>query len=277
MRETIIVVIGRLASVLLSLLAGMVLTAQFALAADSRSEYVLGAGDLIKVTVFQNPDLTVETRVSETGAITFPLIGSVQVGGLGTGAAEQKIATQLRDGKFVLQPQVNVLVTQVRGSQVAVLGHVTRPGRYPLEVANMRMSDALALAGGVTPTGADTVVLIGVRKGASFRKEIDLPALFTPGKTEDDIVVAAGDIIYVNRAPQFYIYGEVQKPGAYRLERDMTVMQALAQGGGVTPRGTDKGLKLHRRDKSGKVLVLEPKMDEKVFPDDVIYLRESLF
>ena len=75
----------------------------------------------------------------------------------------------------------------------------------------------------------------------------------------------------------FYIYGEVQRPGAYRVERDMTVMQALAQGGGPTLRGTESGLRLHRRDKDGKLQELQPELTERIQPDDVIYVRESLF
>ena len=199
------------------------------------------------------------------------------VTGMSVETLEQKIAKQLKDGKFVLQPQVNVLLLEVRGSQVAVLGHVKNPGRYPLELANMKASDAVALAGGVVATGSDSIVVLGTRDGRPFRKEIDLPALFQSGKTSEDTTIGGGDIIYVHRAPQYYIYGEVQRPGAYRLERDMTVMQAVAQGGGVTPRGTEKGLKIHRRDGSGKVQSMEPKMEDRVLADDVIYLRESLF
>lgn len=251
-------------------------TAQLVTAAE-RGEYVLGAGDVIRVSVFQNPDLTVETRVSELGTVTVPLLGSVSLGGLGLGAAEQKIAKLLRDGKYVVQPQVNILVLQVRGSQVSVLGQVNRPGRYALEVANMRVSDALALAGGVMPTGADAVVVVGARSGKSFRKEVDVPALFSSEASDDNIEVTGGDMIFVDRAPVFYIYGEVNRPGAYRLERNMSVMQALAQGGGVTARGTERGLRLNRRGKDGKVAVLEPQMDDLVRPDDVVYVRESLF
>lgn len=241
-------------------------------------EYVLGAGDIVKISVFQNPDLMVETRVSEAGTITFPLVGSVQVGSLSISAAEQRIAKALRDGKFVLQPQVNILVTQMRGSQVAVLGQVTRPGRYPLEMVNMKVTDALALAGGIIPTGADTVVVVGSRNGKPYRKEVDLPSLFQSGDTADNNAVIGGDILYVHRAPMFYIYGEVQRAGAYRVERGMTVMQALATGGGVTQRGTEKGLRLHRRGgKDGALQSVEPKMDDKVAADDVLYVRESLF
>ena len=71
--------------------------------------------------------------------------------------------------------------------------------------------------------------------------------------------VENGDIIYVDRAPTFYIYGEVQRPGQLRLERGMTLMQALAQAGGLTARGTERGIRVHRRDATGAVKILELK------------------
>lgn len=240
-------------------------------------EYMLGPGDVVRITVFQNPDLTTEARVSETGQLTFPLIGAVAVGGRSVSAAEAAIATRLREGGFVLKPQVNVLPIEIRGNQVAVLGQVNRPGRYPLETANLRLTDLLAMAGGVAATGADTVVLVGTRDGRQVRREIDLPALFAGGNAADDSVLAAGDRIFVSRAPVIYIYGEVQRPGSFRLERNMTVMQGLATGGGTTLRGTTRGLRIHRREADGTLKVFEPQLDDLLRDSDVIYVKESLF
>ena len=245
-------------------------------AVDER-EYVLGPGDIVRITVFQNPDLTTEVRVSEKGTLTFPLLGTVSVGGKSTSAAETEIATRLRDGGFVRQPQVNVLPVQIRGNQVSVLGQVNRPGRFPLETANLRLSDMIATAGGIAATGADTVIFIGVRNGKQVRREIDLPLLFLSGDTTNDIPMAGGDIVYVHRAPMFYIYGEVNRPGAFRLERNMSVMQGLASGGGTTSRGTTRGLRIHRRMPDGSLKVVESGLDDLLKADDVIYIKESLF
>lgn len=245
-------------------------------AADER-EYVLGSGDIVRITVFQNPDLTTESRVSENGTLTFPLIGSVNIGGQSTVAAEKTIAARLREGGFVLQPQVNVLPIQIRGNQVAVLGQVNRPGRFPMETANLRLTDMLATAGGIAAGGADTVVLIGVRDGKQIRREIDIPSLFLNGDLASDALLSGGDLVYVHRAPMFYIYGEVQRPGSFRLERGMSIMQGLAIGGGTTLRGTMRGLRIHRRDADGTLKVLEPQLDDLLKADDVIYVKESLF
>ncbi len=245
--------------------------------APVQREYILGAGDVIRVTVFQNADLSLETRLSETGVISYPLLGSVKLGGLSVQGAEKAIADGLRSGNFVKAPQVSVLVTQVRGHQASALGQVNRPGRYPLEAAGMKLSELLAMAGGVAVGGSDIVTLAGVREGKPFRYEFDLPSLFGSGSRVNDPVVQNGDVVFVDRMPVFYIYGEVQRAGVLRLERGMTLMQGLAAGGGLTQRGTEKGLRIHRRGADGKVQVLQPTMDTVLLSGDVIYVRESLF
>ena len=258
-----------------ALIAFSLMLTPLADAADTRGDYRLGPGDAIRIVVFQNPDLTLDSRVTEGGTITYPLIGGVAIGGLTIEAAEQKIATALKAGGFVQQPQVNIVLQQVRGNQVSVLGQVNRPGRFPLETFNTRISEMLAIAGGAT--GADVVILTGTRDGKPIRKEIDIPRLFLDKKSEEDIVVAGGDVIYVHRAPMFYIYGETQRPGSFRIERDMTVRQALAQGGGPTQRGDQDRLRLHRRNAEGKIEESSPGLDDPVLPDDIIYVRESFF
>jgi polysaccharide export outer membrane protein len=269
-------------SVLLFFLALFSTTVQ---AQQDTRDYTLGPGDSIRIVVFQNPDLTLDTRVSEGGTITYPLIGSVNVGGLPISKAEQQIAAALKKGTFVKEPQVNIALMQVRGNQVSVLGQVNRPGRFPLETFNSRVSELLAMAGGIAAGGttasaaggADMIIVTGVRDGKPFRKEIDVAQMYLNNRPEDDIQVAAGDVIFVPSAPVFYIYGEVQRPGSFRIERGMTVQQALAQGGGPTIRGTEKRLRVNRREADGTVIALNPAPNDQVKPNDVIFVRESLF
>jgi polysaccharide biosynthesis/export protein len=241
------------------------------------NDYRLGAGDVVRISVFQNPELTLETRVSESGVISFPLLGAVRVGGQSVSAAEKLIADGLRNGNFVRQPQVTMVVLQVRGHQASVLGQVNRPGRFPLEVSNMRLTDLLAMAGGAASNGADRVVLTGTRNGQPFRAEVDLPALFAPGGAQQDLIIQNGDTIWVDRQPLVYIYGEVQRPGPMRLERDMTLLQALATGGGLTQRGTERGIRVHRKTADGGTEVITPSMGDRMREGDVVFVRESLF
>ena len=240
-------------------------------------EYRLGAGDVVRISVYQSPDLTLETRLTEAGIVSYPLLGPVRLGGHSVTAAEKLIADGLRSGNFVKNPQVTIVVLQVRGNQASVLGQVNRPGRYPIEVADMRLTDLLAMAGGTAATGGDVVVVTGTRNGAPFRIEVDLPTVFAPGGSGKDIRILNGDSIWIDRQPLIYIYGEVQRPGSMRLERDMTLMQALAAGGGLTLRGTEKGIRVHRKSPAGEIQVSQPTMDEKMRDGDVIYVRESLF
>lgn len=246
--------------------------------AAPQGDYVLGAGDIIRVSVYQNPDLTLDARISEGGAIAYPLLGDIKIGGLSVSGAEKKIAAGLRDGNFLKQPQVSILVTAVKGNQISVLGMVNKPGRFPLDTPNTRLSEALAQAGGIIiGQGSDTVIVTGSRDGKTFRKEIDFPTVFGPNGDKIDMILQNGDAIYVDRVPYIYIYGEVQRPGNARLERDMTLQQALAASGGVTQRGTLRGVKVHRKAEDGAVKIIEPELNDKLQRDDIIYVRESLF
>lgn len=253
-------------------------TSPSASAPVAKPDAVLGVGDIVKITVYQNPDLTVDgARISEAGQINFPLIGSVAIGGLTASAAEAKIAKGLRDGGFVLRPQVTIQVGQIRSSVISVLGQVAKPGRYPIETVGAKVSEMLATAGGLLPSGADVVTLVGTRNGRSIKLDIDMPAILQSGKAELDLPVENGDIIYADRAPTAYIYGEVQRPGQFKLERGMSLMQALAQSGGLSARGTQRGIKVHRRDANGTVVILDMGLNDTVGRDDVIYVKESLF
>jgi polysaccharide export outer membrane protein len=236
----------------------------------------LGMGDMVRVSVFRNPELTTEARVSERGTILFPMIGEVPVAGLTPSQAGARIADKLRSGKYVVNPEVTVSMMQVNSRQVSVLGNVVKPGRYPLDSTTAQLTDLIALAGGVGPTGSDEVTVITKRNGKQEKLEIDLGDMFRRGDLSRNISLEPGDTIFVHKAPMVYVYGEVQKGGAYRVEPQMTVMQAIAMGGGITPRGTERGIKISRRDGTG-VRRIDASLTDNVQPDDVIYVRESLF
>jgi polysaccharide export outer membrane protein len=192
--------------------------------------------------------------------------------------AEKKIASGLKDGNFLKQPQVSILVLAIKANQVSVLGQVNKPGRYPLEAGSSKLSEVLAQAGGiVVGAGTDIVIVSGVRNGKAYRKEVDFPKVFASTGAQEDFVLQNGDSIWVDRAPQIYIYGEVARAGAQVLLRDATLLQALATAGGLTQRGTERGIRVHRRDASGHVQIIQPGMNDKLLPDDIIYVKESLF
>jgi len=236
------------------------------------TNYLLGPGDVLKITVYNNPDLSIEARITERGLINFPLVGELHVGGITASAAEKRIAGMLAKGGFLKDPQINVLVTQFQSKVVSVLGSVYKPGRYPLDRAT-NLADLLALGGGVMPDGSDIVTIVS----KSGKTEYDLRNIVGKGDGSQNVPLSGGETVYVPRAPIFYIYGEVQRPSSYRVERNMTVMQALAQGGGLTVRGTQRNIQLHRRNDKGVVEKLSPALTDLVQPDDVLYVQESLF
>ena len=246
-------------------------------AADARADYALGPGDVVKIGVYDHPDLTAEARISEAGTIQFPLLGEVNVRGRTAAEAAERLAKQLEDGGFIKKPQVTVIVAQFRSQQISVLGYVARPGKYPIERAST-VTDLIALAGSLVPTAADIAIYVTTdSKGATQRSEIDLKALFEHRGNVSDPLVKDGDSIYVPREDRYYIYGEVQRAGVYRLERKMSVMQALVVAGGTTLRGTQDRIKVNRRDAAGQLTSARIKLDESVLPDDVLYVSESLF
>ncbi len=242
-------------------------------------EYILGPGDQIRISVYQNPDLQLDARLSEAGAISYPLLGNVRLSGLSMTEAENKIAKGLKDGNFLKQPQVSILLQSAMANQVSVLGQVAKPGRYSLISGNTKLSEVLAQAGGtIAGAGSDIVVVSGQRDGKTFRKEIDFPKVFASADPEADFELRNGDAVWVDRAPQIYIYGEVQRAGAMVLLRDTTLLQALASSGGLTLRGTERGIRVHRRDPvTGEVKIVQPAMNDKLQPNDVVYVKESLF
>jgi polysaccharide export outer membrane protein len=241
--------------------------------APAPADYKVGPGDLLRVNVFGSPELATDARVSQSGAITVSLIGSVPVAGLSTVETEKLLAKRFIDGGFLRQPQVSVLVVEYESQKINVLGHVVKPGQYALR-ASASVLDVLADAGGVMPNSAgDTATLM---RSDGTKRDIDLDALFR-GDPAQNVTVAGGDRIFVPRAEQFYIYGQVQKPGVYRLERNMTVSRAITAGGGLTARGTERRAIVKRRDAGGAEKEYSVKPTDVLKADDVLFIKESLF
>src|SRR4051812_37904986 len=138
------------------------------------SEYRIGAGDSLRVSVFDHPELSVDLRVSQSGNLTFPLIGQMQVSGMSPHEVESALARSLSIGGFVKEPQITVLVTDFQSQKVSVMGQVAKPGQYSLS-ASQKVMDLLAAAGGpVNMVAADDALVI--RKDGS-KVALDLIAL----------------------------------------------------------------------------------------------------
>lgn len=240
------------------------------------ADYTIGAKDSLDIIVYDNPDLSGSFSVSETGAINFSLIGELKVVGKTARQIENLIKDKLIAGKYLKSPQVRVSVGQFKSQSVAVLGQVSAPGKFVME-GGSTVLDMLAQAGGLTEQAGDRILL--VKRGSGRGEKIltvDMRDI-NFGDFSKNYAVGGGDVLIIPKNDSFYIYGEVRSPGLYRLERNMTVMQALSVGGGLTNKGTQKGLVISRRDSKGRVTESKVKLQDSIQSNDVIYVKESIF
>jgi polysaccharide export outer membrane protein len=261
---------------------------QTTLAAQSRGEYVIGAQDVLTVTVWDSPDLSGKYTVETDGSFTFPLIGRVKASGLTLRQFEAELKKKLADGYFK-NPQVSVAVESYRSQRIFIVGEVRSPGAYPL-TGDMTLIEAIARAGSTTPNASPEAIIVRAAAG----KKADGPTL--PGQKPDagetqrvnlrdlqsgaltqNIALRDGDTIFVPRAESIYVFGQVRSPGAYALQdAETTVLQALSLAGGVTDRGATNRIKIVRVVKGEKV-ELKVKLTDLVLPGDTIIVPEKYF
>jgi len=243
-------------------------------------EYSIGEGDLLRISVYDNPDLTTEVRVGGDGMITFPLIGDVPVTGLTTAAVQEKIAAKLREG-FIKKPQISVFIKEYRSKKVTALGEFIKPGLIELR-GNASLMEVISDAGGVTPNAGDVLVIKRKvpQSGATQQEDqtytIDLNTFLEGQDASQNIMVVDGDSIYVPRASFVYVSGAVKTPGVYKMTRGLTVLKAITLAGGFNQRASKNKVKVIRKSGAGET-TSAVKMDDLLQPDDVISVPESLF
>ncbi len=237
----------------------------------------LGPGDSVGIQVYGQPDMSTTAYVADDGTLAVPLAGTVPVAGLSPDQASARIEAALKTRKILVDPHVTVTVAQTRSQRVSVLGQVGTPGRYPIE-SNTSIFDLLAQAGGVTAVGSDVVFVIRTDKdGKEVRYPVDLKGLANGAGAIPTIALKGGDSVFVPKAEQFSIYGEVATPGRYRVEPGMTVIEAVAKAGGITLRGSQRRIFIKRKLASGDYSDVKAKIGDAVQPDDVIQVKESIF
>lgn len=238
---------------------------------------LLGIGDSVTLQVYGKPELSTEIVVSEDGTIQVPLVGAVDVKGLSPAQASQKVAKAFQDGEFLVNPQVSITLEKGTSQQVSVLGEVGGPGRYPVE-SRTTVFDLLAQAGGKSADSSDVIFLLRTdENGKVSRMPIDLSSLSNPNIDFPTIKFQGGDTLYVPRGEQVFIYGEVGNPGKVKLEPGMTLVQALTLVGGVSRRGSTSRIEIKRKKPGGGYLTVYPKLNDKLEPDDVVRVKESIF
>jgi polysaccharide export outer membrane protein len=253
------------------------------------SEYQVGPGDGLEVTVIGNDDLSRIPTVQTNGAIVLPLLGEVQVAGLTVSEIQRKV-TSLLEKDYLVNPQVVVKVTQYNSQFVTLVGEVNQPGRKPLR-GRSRLIDMLVEAGGFTPRASGEVVINradGTFPGGERTLRIRLSggALTVQDQINLEMPLRNGDII--SASPKFFVTvdGEVNRPGRYAIESDLTVTGAISLAGGRTRFGADD-VKVRRTEPdSGDVTVIKVDLDDvrngkkpdvTLKPNDVITVPRRFF
>ncbi len=241
-------------------------------------DYMIGAEDVLKITIYNHPDLTTTERVNGEGLITFPLLGEVKVAGLTADQVAKQIAAGLADG-FVVDPNVSVFVVEFRSKKTIIMGQVSKPGIYMLS-GNTTFLELLSQAGGLTKDAGDRATIKRKSSGATQGEgviTIDLKKLIEQGDISRDVLLMDGDNIYITKAGVFYITGEVENPAAYKHEEGLTVIKAVTMAGGFTDIASPGRIRIIRKVEQKEKLIQNAEMDEPVQPDDIIIVPESFF
>ncbi len=251
-------------------------------------EYVIGPRDLLEIKVFELPEFDHTVRVSEDGSITLPLLGNVQVRGLTKEKLEQRLAELLE--KYVKNAQVSVFIKEYQSSRVAIIGAVEKPGMYEL-VGRQTLLQMISQAGGFKENAANEIYILREGEGGVTASiSIDLEDLLLNGNQRLNIPLQPNDVINVpvDRLITIYVFGQVRNPGAIqvKMSKKITLLQAIAQAGGLSENASKRGVIVKRKDKSGKEINFKINLNDiikgkrKDLPlqeGDVIIVQESIF
>mgnify|MGYP003386227545 CR=1 FL=1 len=255
----------------------LVLTSVMGFAVVADDLYRLGEGDAVRLTIYQRPDLSVEARLGTQGRFYVPGGGKVNLAGMSIPEAESQIAQMLAKSGSAQNAQVDLQVVGFASQKVSVFGFVGKPGAYSLDRAT-KLSELIAQAGGILPDGSQQVIVLRRNStGSVTRQVVNVHDIIANGQSGGDIEVQGGDIVNVERAPRVYVYGAVNRPGAYVLEKGMTPLQVLTLAGGLSPTGSDSRLEVVRAVPGGKPKSLHVGLQEPLSPEDVLVVHESIF
>lgn len=252
----------------------------------SAAVYQIGATDVLGIKVFGEDALSNTYTVDSDGSITFPLIGRVQVSGRTTRQIEEHLV-KLLDGDYLKRPQISVEIAQFRSRSIFVLGEVKNPGRYTIQ-GPQTLLEVIAHAGSTTPTAGDTIIVQRYKDGIASAVTAALPddertaevmrvslEDLRQGRLNANILLQDSDTIIVPPADRFYVQGFVKQPGSFVLRPGMTVRQAISEAGGISERGSTRGIKIIRKI-NDKEVELDASMSDVVRPNDTIRVRQRL-
>lgn len=252
------------------------LWAAFALGAES--DYQIGPGDVLKITIYDHPDLMTVARVDNEGYILFPLAGRVRVGGLTTSGASQTISERLA-ADYIVNPQASIFVEEFRSKKVFIIGEVVRPGLYELS-GPTTLLELVSKAGGLTRgAGRSATIRRTVANEAAGEKsiEVNIADLLQSGSETVDVPLMDGDSVTIAKAAMIYVTGQVNRPSAFTVEPDTTVIKAITMAGGFTALAAQGKIKIIRKINGLEQVLENVPLHEMLMPEDVMVIPESFF
>jgi polysaccharide export outer membrane protein len=252
------------------------------LTGPSRARLVIGPGDLLTISVFNVPELQQTVRISDTGDAAVSLIGSMHLADMTVADAQAAIETQYRDRNLLIDPHVNILVTEYATEGVSVLGEVSKPGVYPL-LGPHTLLDVISAAGGLTQLAGGSV---SIRRRTGEEQVVQLDANDPQRALAQDVELHPADMVVVARAAVVYVVGDVGKPGGFAMQNNgrLTLLQAIALAQGVNKTASLSHSKVIHKDPSGTyttadihlALLLHGKeADIQLEPEDIVFIANS--
>jgi polysaccharide export outer membrane protein len=240
-------------------------------------DYLLGGGDVVTVSVYEQPDMDTTVRVSGDGMISIPLLGQISAENLSTKQLEEKIELLLADG-YIVEPQVHIFIKEFRSRKVTILGEVKSPGIYEIQ-GQITILELISKANGLTGDAAYQAIIQNKNKPETLSpvNVVDLTRLMKEGQTSQNVDIVDGDHVYIPKKEVFYVSGQVKKPGVYNYEQDLTVIKALTMAGGPTDKAAPDRTRIIRTKEGREHLIKGVRMDIRVLPNDVIMVPESYF
>lgn len=251
-------------------------------------DYKIGSEDLLEIKVFDIPEFDHTVRVSENGAISLPLIGTVLTRDLTKSQLENKIAKLL--SQYVHDPQVNIFIKEAQSKKISVSGAVKKPGIYEM-LSRKRLLDMISEAGGFTDeVGKELYVYRNDDEGTRLRIPIEVERLLYYGEPELNIEIKPGDVIFVPLEVYYKVFvnGAVKAPGSFDIKRSepITALQAITMAGGTTDRAAEKRTQILRRLPEGKSKIININLkkikkgeatDVPLKNGDIVYVPEAFF
>lgn len=260
--------------------------------ASRAQEYKVGTGDMLAITVYDEPDLTLQRRVTERGLIDFPLIGQVQVSGLTATQVAEHLEGRLSPG-YLRNPQVFVDVVEFASKKIFIVGAIAKPTALTLR-GETSLLDVLSQTESLSYSNSLTVfrrISVPGRQGTKRNEvkaiHVDLNELLRRGNMSKNLMLEAQDVVYIPKPDAVFVFGEVAKTGPVPLpEGGMTLVEAINKAGGFSNYAASKRTRV-LRIVDGREQVIQVDMaavirgdlgkDIMLRSNDIVIVPESVF